>query len=245
MSVIKEKVTPYKESEKGKKEQVAEMFDNIAPKYDFLNHFFSLGIDIQWRKKVRKMVHKKKVESICDIATGTGDLAITLHKPGIDIKGVDISAGMLAVGREKIKAKGLENDITMILGDAENIPFPDNHFDVITVAFGARNFENLEKGLKEMLRTLKPDGRIFILEFSKPTKVPFKQFYHFYFRYIMPGIGKLVSKDNAAYTYLPESVQAFPFGDEFLGIMNKCGYKNSTCKPLTMGIASIYSGEKQ
>ncbi len=245
MSVIKEKVTPYKESEKGKKEQVAEMFDNIAPKYDFLNHFFSLGIDIQWRKKVRKMVHTRKVESILDIATGTGDLAITLHKPGISIKGVDISAGMLEVAREKIIAKGLENDITMIQGDAESIPFPDDHFDVITVAFGARNFENLEKGLKDMLRTLKPDGRIFILEFSKPTRTPFKQFYGFYFRYIMPGIGKLVSKDNAAYTYLPESVQAFPFGEEFLGIMERCGYKNTECKPLTMGIASIYTGGKQ
>mgnify|MGYP000128151048 FL=1 len=245
MSVMKEKVTPYKESEKGKKEQVAEMFDNIAPKYDFLNHFFSLGIDIQWRKKVRKMVHQKKVETILDLATGTGDLAIALHKPGVSIKGVDISAGMLEVGREKIKAKGLDKDITLIQGDAEDIPFPDNHFDVITVSFGARNFENLEKGLKDMLRTLKPDGRIFILEFSQPTKIPFKQFYHFYFRYIMPGIGKLVSKDNAAYTYLPESVKAFPFGDEFLGIMEKCGYKDATCKPLTMGIASIYSGGKQ
>ncbi len=245
MSMAKEKVTPYKESEKGKKEQVAEMFDNIAPKYDFLNHFFSMGIDIQWRKKVRKMVHMKNVESILDLATGTGDLAIALHKPGISIKGVDISAGMLDVAREKVKAKGLDKDIELILGDAENLPFPDNHFDVITVSFGARNFENLEKGLKDMLRTLKPDGRIFILEFSKPTKTPFKQFYHFYFRYIMPGIGKLVSKDNAAYTYLPESVKAFPFGDEFLEIMTRCGYKQAKCRPLTMGIASIYSGGKQ
>lgn len=245
MSVVKEKVTPYKESEKGKKEQVAEMFDNIAPKYDFLNHFFSMGIDIQWRKKVQKMVHQHPVKNILDIATGTGDLAITLHKPGIEIKGVDISAGMLEVGRVKIKEKGLDNDITLIQGDAENIPFPDNHFDAITVSFGARNFENLEKGLKDMLRTLKPDGKIYILEFSQPTKTPFKQFYHFYFRYIMPIIGKIVSKDNAAYTYLPESVKAFPYGDDFLEIMKRCGYKEPKCRPLTMGIASIYSGGKQ
>ncbi len=241
---MRKTVTPYKESTDGKKDQVATMFNNIAPKYDFLNHVLSMGIDIKWRNRVNKMLHSEKVESILDIATGTGDLALTLHKENVKIKGLDISEGMLEVGRQKIKEKGLEKDIEFILGDAENMPFPDNNFDAITVAFGVRNFANLEKGLKEMRRVLKPNGRVFVLEFSQPTSVPFKQIYNFYSRNILPTIGRIISNDKAAYTYLPESVAAFPYGDEFLKIMNTCGFKENACRPVTMGIASIYSGKK-
>lgn len=241
---MRKTVTPYKESTDGKKDQVATMFNNIAPKYDFLNHVLSMGIDIKWRNRVDKMLHSEKVENILDIATGTGDLALTLHKEGVKIKGLDISEGMLEVGRQKIKEKGLDKDIEFILGDAENIPFPDNHFDAITVAFGVRNFANLEKGLKEMHRVLKPNGRVFILEFSQPTAVPFKQIYNFYSRNILPTIGRIISNDKAAYTYLPESVAAFPYGDEFLGIMKSCNFNDNACRPVTMGIASIYSGKK-
>ena len=241
---MRKTVTPYKESTDGKKDQVATMFNNIAPKYDFLNHVLSMGIDIKWRNRVNKMLHSEKVESILDIATGTGDLALTLHKEGVKITGLDISAGMLEVGRQKIKEKGLENDIEFFLGDAENMPFPDNHFDAITVAFGVRNFANLEKGLKEMRRVLKPNGRVFVLEFSQPTSVPFKQIYNFYSRNILPTIGRVISNDKAAYTYLPESVAAFPYGQEFLDIMNNCNFKENSCRPVTMGIASIYTGKK-
>ncbi len=241
---MRKTVTPYKESTDGKKDQVATMFNNIAPKYDFLNHVLSMGIDIKWRNRVNNMLHSEKVETILDIATGTGDVALTLHKEGIKIKGLDISEGMLEVGRQKIKEKGLENDIEFILGDAENIPFPDNHFDAITVAFGVRNFANLEKGLKEMYRVLKPSGRVFVLEFSQPTSVPFKQIYNFYSRNILPTIGRIISNDKAAYTYLPESVAAFPYGQDFLNIMKNCSFKENACRPVTMGIASIYSGKK-
>lgn len=241
---MRKTVTPYKESTDGKKDQVATMFNNIAPKYDFLNHVLSMGIDIKWRNRVKKMLHSEKVETILDIATGTGDLALTLHQDGVKIKGLDISEGMLEVGRQKIKDKGLEKDIEFILGDAENIPFPDNHFDAITVAFGVRNFANLEKGLSEMNRVLKPNGRVFVLEFSQPTSVPFKQIYNFYSRNILPTIGRIISNDKAAYTYLPESVAAFPYGDEFLEILKKCNFTDNTCRPVTMGIASIYSGKK-
>ncbi|MCT4663884.1 MAG: bifunctional demethylmenaquinone methyltransferase/2-methoxy-6-polyprenyl-1,4-benzoquinol methylase UbiE [Flavobacteriales bacterium] len=242
---MKKTVTPYKDSKDGKKEQVATMFDNIAPKYDLLNRVLSMGIDVSWRKKVKKMLHQNSVNNILDIATGTGDLAITLHKPGIKITGLDISEGMLEVGREKLKERGIDNDVNFILGDAEEMPFPDNHFDAITVAFGVRNFANLEKGLKEIHRVLKPGGFLYVLEFSQPTTTPFKQFYNFYSTKILPGIGKMVSKDDSAYTYLPESVAAFPFGQEFLDIMTNCGYLEPKCRPLTMGIASIYSGTKQ
>ncbi|MGB0427601.1 MAG: bifunctional demethylmenaquinone methyltransferase/2-methoxy-6-polyprenyl-1,4-benzoquinol methylase UbiE [Flavobacteriales bacterium] len=241
---MKNTVTPYKSSTESKKEQVANMFNNIAPKYDALNHILSMGIDIRWRKRVKNMLHEHKVSSILDIATGTGDLAFSLHKPGIQITGLDISEGMLEVGRQKIKERDLENELNFILGDAEEIPFGDAHFDAITVAFGVRNFANLEKGLKEMYRVLKPGGRVYILEFSQPTSVPFKQVYNFYSTKILPTIGRLISKDKAAYTYLPESVAAFPFGDEFTEILNRCGFQDSKCKPLSMGIASIYSGSK-
>ncbi len=238
-------VLPYKDNSDAKKKQVAEMFDSISGKYDFLNHFLSLGIDIRWRKKAIKMLSDLQPKQILDIATGTGDFAIESLKLNPEkVIGVDISEGMLNVGREKMKKKGYSDIIDMQSGDSENLHFDDNKFDAVIVAFGVRNFENLEKGLSEMNRVLRPGGRAIILEFSKPTVFPFKQLYNFYFRWILPKIGKVVSKDNAAYTYLPESVNEFPFGDDFLRILEKTGYKNTKCKPLTLGISSIYVGEK-
>lgn len=242
---MSEKVKPYKDSDSGKKEQVAQMFDNISHKYDFLNHFLSLGIDIQWRKKVLKMVQKAKPKTILDIATGTGDLAILLSKAQPDkIIGLDLSNGMLEVGRKKVAEKKLTSLIEMVQGDSENLPFEDNLFDVITVSFGVRNFENLNKGLSEIYRVLKPGGTFIVLEFSQPTQFPMKQLFGFYSKYILPLIGKIVSKDNAAYTYLPESVAAFPFGEDFNAILRKLNYNNVTNKALTFGIASIYKAQK-
>ena len=238
-------VVPYKDKSDAKKKQVAEMFDSISGKYDFLNHFLSLGIDIRWRKKAVKMLQDLQPKQILDIATGTGDFAIEALKLNPDkVIGVDISEGMLDVGRKKMVKKGYSEIIDMQSGDSENLHFEDNKFDAVIVAFGVRNFENLEKGLSEMNRVLRPGGRAVILEFSKPTVFPFKQLYNFYFRWILPKIGKVVSKDNAAYTYLPESVNEFPFGNDFLEILKKTGYKNTKCKPLTLGISSIYVGEK-
>lgn len=238
-------VLPYKDKSEAKKKQVADMFDSISGKYDFLNHFLSLGIDIRWRKKAIKYLQKDQPKQILDIATGTGDFAIESLKLNPEkVIGVDISEGMLNVGREKMIKKGLSEIIDLQSGDSENLQFEDNNFDAVIVAFGVRNFENLEKGLSEMNRVLKPGGKAVILEFSKPTVFPFKQLYSFYFRWVLPKIGKIVSKDNAAYTYLPESVNEFPFGNQFLEILNKTGFKNTTCKPLTLGISSIYIGEK-
>lgn len=238
-------VIPYKEEVGSKKEQVATMFNNISKKYDFLNHFLSLGIDIIWRKKAIRMLKSKQPKQMLDIATGTGDFAIAALKLNpTKVTGVDISEGMLNVGKKKIKAKGLSDKIELQLGDSENLNFNDNTFDAYTVGFGVRNFENLEKGLTEMLRVLKPDGTAIILEFSKPKKFPIKQLYNFYFNKILPGIGKMVSKDNAAYTYLPESVDAFPDGKDFTDILTKVGYKNPTAKSLMFGIASIYKASK-
>ncbi len=238
-------VLPYKENKSGKKQQVAEMFNNISKKYDFLNHFLSLGIDILWRKQAIRMLKKDKPKYILDIATGTGDFAIeALSLKPEKIIGVDISEGMLSVGREKMKRKGLDNIIDLQLGDSEKLLFDDNTFDSVIVSFGVRNFENLEKGILDMNRVLKPGGKAVILEFSKPTKFPFKQIYNFYFRAILPKIGKLVSKDNAAYTYLPESVEAFPDGERFLEVLKNAGFKNTKCRSLTFGVSSIYVGEK-
>ncbi|MEO9871902.1 bifunctional demethylmenaquinone methyltransferase/2-methoxy-6-polyprenyl-1,4-benzoquinol methylase UbiE [Ekhidna sp.] len=238
-------VLPYKDKSDAKKKQVAEMFDSISGKYDFLNHFLSLGIDIRWRKKGIKMLRDLQPKQILDIATGTGDFAIESLKLNPEkVIGVDISEGMLNVGRQKMKKRGYSEIIDMQSGDSENLHFDDNKFDAVIVAFGVRNFENLEKGLSEMNRVLRPGGRAIILEFSKPTVFPFKQLYNFYFRWILPKIGKVVSKDNTAYTYLPESVNEFPYGNNFLKILEKTGYKNTKCKPLTLGISSIYVGEK-
>ncbi len=238
-------VIPYKEKTEGKKEQVATMFNNISKKYDFLNHFLSLGIDILWRKKAIRLLKERQPKQILDIATGTGDFAIEALKLNPEkVTGIDISEGMLNVGIEKIKNKGLQDLIELKLGDSENLEFHSNSFDAYTVGFGVRNFENLEKGLTEMLRVLKPGGAAIILEFSKPKAFPIKQIYSFYFNYMLPGIGKLVSKDNSAYTYLPESVDAFPDGKEFVTILNKIGYKNVEEIRLMFGIASIYKSNK-
>ena len=242
---MKQTVKPYKNSSLSKKEQVAEMFDNIAGNYDFLNHFLSLGIDIYWRKRLVKRLKNQAPKHILDVATGTGDLAIAMLKSNPEkVIGIDISKGMLEVGRKKMKDKGLEDRISLKQADSENLPFEDNTFDAVTVSFGARNFENLEKGLSEMCRVMRPGGKLYILEFSQPTIFPFKQIYQFYFKYILPLVGKMVSKDNAAYTYLPESVGAFPYGSKLNNIIEECGYSNASSHPLTMGIATIYIAEK-
>ncbi|WP_017733177.1 bifunctional demethylmenaquinone methyltransferase/2-methoxy-6-polyprenyl-1,4-benzoquinol methylase UbiE [Nafulsella turpanensis] len=238
-------VVPYKGESKGKKEQVAHMFNNISKKYDLLNHLLSLGIDIIWRKKAIALLKKDQPKYLLDIATGTGDFAIEALSLRPDkVVGVDISEGMLAVGKEKIKRKGLQDVIELQQGDSENLQFGDDSFDAVIVSFGVRNFENLEAGLAEMLRVLRPGGRVVIIEFSKPRRFPFKQLYNFYFQTILPKIGKLISKDRSAYTYLPESVQEFPDGDRFLNILSDLGYKQTRCKPLTFGISSIYTAIK-
>lgn len=238
-------VLPYKDKELGKKEQVALMFDNISHRYDFLNHFLSMGIDIIWRKKAIGQLKEVKPKTILDIATGTGDFALEALKLNPDkIIGVDISAGMLEVGKKKIEKLNLTDKITLQLADSENLPFQSNYFDAVTVSFGVRNFEHLEKGLSDMYRVLAQGGTVVILEFSQPTSFPFKQLYAFYSKIILPTIGKIVSSDKAAYTYLPESVEAFPYGDKFLEILGKVGFKEAKCLPLTFGISSIYVAKK-
>ena len=221
------------------------MFDNISYRYDLLNRLLSLGIDTIWRKKAIRLLAADKPKKILDIATGTGDFALESLKLNPDkVVGVDISEGMLEQGRKKIKRLKLEHKIELKYGDSENLEFPDNNFDAAIVAFGVRNFENLEKGLSEIYRVLGNGGKAVVLEFSKPTVFPFRQVYNFYFRNVLPFIGRKISKDEAAYTYLPESVQAFPEGDDFMDIYKKVGFKNTKCIPLTFGISSIYWGEK-
>jgi demethylmenaquinone methyltransferase/2-methoxy-6-polyprenyl-1,4-benzoquinol methylase len=240
-----EHVKPYGNSDKTKKEEVADMFNNISAKYDFLNHFLSLGIDKLWRKKAVKMLEEIKPLRVLDIATGTGDFALeSLRLNPNKIIGLDISEGMLEVGRQKMKRKKVDHIITLSLGDSEDIPFESNSFDALTVGFGVRNFENLEKGLSEMLRVLKPSGKAIILEFSKPKKFPIKQLFTFYSSRLIPFIGNTVSKDKKAYSYLPESVAAFPEGEEFEKILTKLGYRNILSTPVSGGIATIYSGVK-
>ena len=239
-------ITPYKDSELGKKEQVAQMFDTISGNYDGLNRVISFGIDIKWRKKVLKLVSDKNPKTVLDIATGTGDLAILMTNTSAEkIIGLDISAGMLEVGRNKIKAKNLSDKIKMILADSENMPFEDNTFDAITVAFGVRNFENLEKGLAEILRVLKPNGIFVILETSVPDKTPYKQGYTFYSKNILPLIGKLFSKDDSAYQYLSESASVFPYGEALNNILRKIGFIEVKAMPQTFGVATIYSASKK
>jgi len=242
---MNKEVKPYKNENLGKKDQVAKMFNNISANYDLLNHLLSLGIDIRWRKKAIKLLKNDPPKTILDVATGTGDFAIQALELNPDkIIGVDISDGMLDVGREKLARKKLDDKVSLENGDSENLKFEDNNFDAVIVAFGVRNFENLENGLAGMFRVLKKDGRMVILEFSKPTTFPFKQLYNFYFKLILPIIGKVISKDNSAYTYLPESVQAFPEGKRFLEILNNIGFNQTRCIPLTFGICSIYTGTK-
>jgi len=239
-------VTPYKTSSLSKKEQVAQMFDNISGNYDGLNRVISFGIDVKWRKKVLKLVSDKNPGTILDIATGTGDLAILMANTSAKkIIGLDISAGMLEVGKKKIAGKNLSDKIELLLADSENMPFEDHTFDAITVAFGVRNFEHLEKGLSEILRVLKPGGIFVILETSNPEKTPFKQGYIFYTRYILPLIGKLFSKDNAAYGYLSESASVFPFGEALNNILRKIGFIDVAAMPQTFGVATIYTASKK
>ncbi|MCX2680363.1 bifunctional demethylmenaquinone methyltransferase/2-methoxy-6-polyprenyl-1,4-benzoquinol methylase UbiE [Galbibacter sp. EGI 63066] len=240
------KVTPYKDSELGKKQQVTKMFDTISGKYDGLNRVISFGIDVKWRKKVVAMVKDAQAKTVLDIATGTGDLAINLaFNANVEkVTGLDISPGMLEVGKQKVAQKNLADTIDMVIGDSEALPFEDNSFDAITVAFGVRNFENLEKGLSEIHRVLKKDGVFVVLETSVPTKFPYKQGYNFYTKNILPIIGKLFSKDRSAYAYLSESASVFPFGEDFNNILRKIGFNNVEDRPQTFGVATIYKAFK-
>jgi demethylmenaquinone methyltransferase/2-methoxy-6-polyprenyl-1,4-benzoquinol methylase len=243
---MNEKITPYNSQTVTKKEQVATMFNNISGTYDFLNHFMSLGIDILWRKKAIRQLKAQQPKSILDVATGTGDFAfeaIKILNPE-QITGVDISAGMLDVAKRKIRERKLDHIFSVRLGDSEMLPFEDNQFDAITVAYGVRNYENLEKGLADMRRVLKPGGKIVILEFSKPQGFPVKQLYNFYFKHITPFFGKVFSKDARAYQYLPESVAAFPDGTTFTQLMERVGFNQTKQITLTFGISSIYTGIK-
>ncbi len=236
-------ITPYS-PEGSKREQVERMFDNISPKYDLLNRLFSLGIDQAWRRKVVRLVGREKVDRLLDVATGTGDLAIMASKKATRVTGIDISEGMLEHGRVKVKQRGLQDRIELLKADSAELPFAEGTFDVVTVAFGVRNFEQLEKGIAEMRRVLKPGGRMFILEFSKPQRTPFRQLFRFYFHRVMPFIGRLVSKDDAAYTYLPKSVDAFPEGKEFVRLMERTGLREAKSDPLTGGVATLYTARK-
>ena len=236
---------PYKNSTQNKKGQVEEMFDNISPRYDLLNHLLSVNIDKLWRKRTIKKLKAFGPRKILDVATGTGDFAVAATKLGnVEIIGIDISEGMLSVAREKIRKKQLDHQLSVQKADSENLPFENGLFDASIVGFGVRNFENLEKGLGEILRVLKPGGVFFILEFSKPAKTPFKQIYNLYFKHILPAVGRLVSKDKSAYTYLPESVSEFPDGEQFLTILAKVGFVENKWYSQTFGIASIYEAHK-
>lgn len=242
---MSEKVKPYKGSDLNKKKQVEKMFDTISGNYDGLNRVISLGIDKKWRKKVVQLVVEKKPESVLDIATGTGDLAISFAEFDIPkIVGFDLSEGMLAVARKKVATQKIADKIEFLQGDSEEMPFESNSFDAITVAFGVRNFEELEKGLAEILRVLKPGGIFTVLETSVPTKFPFKQGYFFHTRYVLPLVGKIFSKDKVAYSYLSESASVFPYGEDFNNILRKIGFKEVKNKPQTFGVASIYIASK-
>lgn len=242
---MKKPITPYNDASKGKKEQVTQMFDSVSPKYDLLNRVISLGIDQSWRKKVVQFVGENNPKQLLDIATGTGDLAIALQTTQAEkIVGLDISPGMLNIGKDKVNARGLNNRIEMILGDSEDLPFDNNSFDGITVAFGVRNFETLEKGLFEIFRVLRPKGKLVILETAVPTRFPFKQGYRLYSGWIVPLIGKLFSKDKSAYQYLSDSAAAFPHGKVFNNILEKIGFINVKDHPQTLGVASIYCATK-
>lgn len=236
-------VTPYN-TEAGKKKEVEDMFDNIAPKYDLLNHVLSMKIDVLWRNTLVKWMNKDHPKLVLDVATGTGDLAIAVQKgTGAKVVGLDLSQQMLNVGVDKIKKLKLDAEISMEKGDAENLPFENNKFDAVSVAFGVRNFENLEKGLSELRRVVKENASVYILEFSKVEGF-LGPFYMFYFKNILPQIGKLVSKDNRAYTYLPDSVNAFPFGEKMKNILLKTGFQKVEYKKLSLGIATIYKATK-
>lgn len=236
---------PYKESDQSKKGQIEQMFDNISPNYDLLNHLLSVNIDKLWRKRTIRKLAAHHPKAILDVATGTGDFALAAARMGgVRITGIDISEGMLEVARTKIKKKKLEQRITFLKADSENLPFDDHVFDAVIVGFGVRNFENLEQGLAEINRVLKPGGVFYVLEFSKPTKSPFRQLYHWYFTKVLPAIGRLISKDHHAYSYLPESVHEFPDGERFEGILKGLGFSKTAFYPQTFGIATIYEAFK-
>jgi len=241
-----DKVVPYKASEHTKKQQVAEMFDDIAPRYDFLNRFLSVGIDQGWRRKALAQLKDIQPKKILDVATGTADVAIMASRTlGPDkVIGIDISEKMLAVGRNKLLKEGLNDRIELQSGDSEAINFPDGSFDAVTVAFGVRNFEHLEKGLQEILRVLRPGGKLVVLEFSKPKTKGIAQLYTFYMGMVAPEMGKIFSKNKDAYQYLNDSVMRFPEGDAFTGILKSIGFKETTCKRLSFGICTIYCGVK-
>lgn len=243
---MEKKVIPYKGSSEGKKRQVEQMFDTISENYDGMNRVISLGSDVAWRKKVIKLAAAKNPKNILDIATGTGDLAIQFAEkiPADKIIGLDLSEGMLSVARKKVFGKAFSNKVEFIQGDSEALPFDDNSFDAITVSFGIRNFENLEKGLSEILRVLRKDGVFVILETSVPTKFPFKQGYYFYAKNVLPLMGRLFSKDKVAYQYLSESASVFPYGQELNNILRKIGFKDVDNKPQTFGVATIYTATK-
>ena len=239
-------IVPFKDSGESKKKQVEKMFDKIAFRYDFLNRFLSAGIDVSWRRKAIKELVSIQPKNILDVATGTGDFAVTSYKilKPEQVTGIDISDGMLEIGRKKIKKLALEGQIQLLNGDSEAIFFDDSSFDAVTVAFGVRNFENLEKGLSEIHRVLKPGGKLVVLEFSKPNTPVIKNLYNFYMRFVTPKIGKLISKNNEAYQYLNNSVQKFPEKEKFIQILNQLKYRHSFYKTLSLGICTIYCGEK-
>lgn len=238
-------VVPYKDEQSGKKEQVARMFNSISSNYDRLNHLLSLGIDRIWRKKAIKYLSKFNPVKILDVATGTGDFAIQAAvMPASEVIGVDISEGMLEAGRIKISKLGLSTRVRLETGDSEQLPYAENFFDAVIVAFGVRNFENLDRGLSEINRVLKPGGHFVVLEISEPERFPMKQIFGLYFHKLLPLAGRLISRDKHAYQYLPDSVAAFPKGEQFLIRMNLAGFKNNVWKPLTFGICAMYTGEK-
>jgi len=243
---MSKKITPYNKSDLGKKEQVTEMFDNISNNYDGLNRVMTFGIDVSWRKKVVERVASVAPKSILDIATGTGDLAIMLAQQtkADKIIGLDISKGMLEIGREKVKYANLREKITMTQGDSENLPFEDDSFDAITVSYGVRNFEDLDQGLSEIRRVLKPGGILVVLETSVPTKFPFKQGYQIYTKTFLPVMGKLLAKDKEAYAYLSKSAEAFPYGKKFNAILSKNLFQSVTDRPVTFGVSTIYTAFK-
>jgi demethylmenaquinone methyltransferase/2-methoxy-6-polyprenyl-1,4-benzoquinol methylase len=248
-----DRIVPFSDSRLGKKQQVAEMFDKIAFRYDFLNRFLSGGIDVYWRRRAIRELRvslgpaTSTKREILDVATGTADMAILMarHLQPIQVTGIDISTGMLEIGRQKIRKLRLDSRIALQTGDSESLSFPDASFDAVTVAFGVRNFENLEKGLKEMLRVLKPGGRLLVLEFSRPRTPGIRQFCDLYLRLVAPNIGKMISSNREAYQYLNDSVKAFPEGNEFIRILDCCGYTGTGLRRLSLGICSLYRGEKR
>lgn len=239
-------VKPFKDSDKEKKQQVADIFDDISEKYDFLNRILSLGVDQGWRKKAIKRLRPIAPKAILDVATGTGDFAIMTYKmlQPEQITGIDISKGMLEVGKEKIEKENLSAYIALMEGDSEDLPFTDNSFDAITVSFGVRNFQNLEKGIAEMHRVLRPGGKLIVLEFSRPKNPVFKQLYKLYMKVVTPNVGQVVSKNKKAYQYLNDSIMVFPERNDFVAVMDSVGFTQTSYEPLTMGICCIYEGSK-